>query len=81
MNLDRASLARLLSLDDKSFAELIKKIALAAGADSSKTTELVKNIDFLRGTLARMSPEEAEKMLTSAGRDKSEEILKIIRGY
>ena len=31
--------------------------------------------------LARMSPEEAEKMLTSAGRDKSEEILKIIRGY
>lgn len=80
MELDRSALDRILTLDDKSLSELAQKIASAAGADPRRTAEMLKNLDFIRGTIAKMSPEEADKLIRTAGREKSEQILGIING-
>lgn len=79
MELDRKTLDRILSLDDRSLSELTEKIADAAGADAKKTEELLKNLDFVRNTLSEISVRDAEKLLNAAGKEKSEQILTILK--
>ncbi len=79
MQFDRAQLDKLLSMDDESFASLTRAIAEAAGADKAKTEMLLSNPDFLKKQLARVSPDDAKKLIDSAGREKSEEIMQMLR--
>ncbi len=79
MELDKSSLDRLISLDDKTLGELTKQIAQAAGADSKKTANLLENLDFVRNALSRMTPSEAESIIKSAGKEKSDQIFSIIK--
>lgn len=80
MELDRRTLDKILSLDDRSLSELTEKIAQVAGADAKKTEELLKNLDFVRSTLSSITVSDAEKLLNAAGKDKSEQILSILNG-
>lgn len=79
MTVDRNSIDRVLSLDDKSFYELASGIADAAGADASKKKLILGNIDVLRARLAQMTPRDAEQLIAAAGEEKSEEIAKLLR--
>ncbi|MBQ3229869.1 MAG: hypothetical protein IJO64_02560 [Clostridia bacterium] len=79
MELDRRSLEKLLSLDNNSFAELAKTIAEAAGADKAKAEALANNPELLKRRLSRVTPEEAQQLIDSAGREKSEQITKMLR--
>ena len=79
MELDRRSLEKLLSLDNNSFAELAKTIAEAAGADKAKAEALANNPELLKRRLSRVTPEEAQQLIESAGREKSEQITKMLR--
>lgn len=80
MQLDNETMKRLLELDDESFRNIIRQISVAAGADPAKTEAFAVDVSGIKRSLARMSPEQAEKILNSAGKDKSEEILRIING-
>lgn len=79
MELDRRSLEKLLSQDNNSFAELAKTIAEAAGADKAKAEALANNPELLKRRLSRVTPEEAQQLIDSAGREKSEQITKMLR--
>lgn len=79
MNFDRSSLDRILSMDDESFKSLTRAIAEAAGANKTKTEAMLNNPDFIKKRLAQMSPEEARHIVDSAGKEKSEEIMNMLR--
>lgn len=80
MEIDNNTLRNLLALDDESLKSIIKQISVAAGADPNKTEAFMSDISGLKNTLAKMSPREAEKLLNAAGKERSEEILRIIKG-
>lgn len=79
MQLDRDSLEKIMSMDDESFKSLAKIIAEAAGASKSKTEMLINNPDLLKRKLARITPEEAQALINSAGKEKSQEIMEMLR--
>ncbi len=79
MQFDRDSLEKIMSMDDESFKQLAKIIAEAAGASKSKTDMLLNNPDLLKRKLARITPEEAQALIDSAGKEKSQEIMDMLR--
>jgi hypothetical protein len=80
MELDNNTLKRLLELDDESFKNIIRQISLAAGGDRSKTETLMSDVAGIKKSLSKMKPQEAERIINSAGKEKSEEILRILKG-
>jgi hypothetical protein len=80
MEFDNNTLRNLLALDDESFKNIIRQISTAAGADPNKTEAFMSDVSGIKNTLANLSPKDAEKLLNTAGKDKSEEILRIIKG-
>lgn len=79
MEFDRRQLDKLLSLDDESFKALAKTIAEAAGASKAKTDMLVNNPELLKRKLSSISEYEARELINSAGREKSEEIMQMLK--
>lgn len=79
MELNRKQLEKLLSMDDESFAALARSIASAAGANKMKTEIMLSNPDLLKRRIAEISAEDAQKLVESAGREKSEEIMRLLR--
>lgn len=78
--LDEYSMEKLKNLSDSQLKELISVIAQAAGADGSKAAALMSNTDSLKQTIAGMTPAQADTFIRAAGREKSEEIYRIISG-
>ena len=76
MQFDPALLQRL---NDRQLADLVSRIASAAGADRSKTEALLGNLDALRSGLKGLTPEQAKQLLDRAGEEKSSEIYEILR--
>lgn len=79
MQFDPAQMDKFMSLDEESFKTLVKTIAEATGASKAKTEMMLGNTDVLKKRIAAMSKEEAEALINSAGPEKSEEILKMLR--
>ena len=79
MQFDRRQLDKILSMDDESFKDLAKTIAEAAGASKAKTDAMLNNPDVLKRRLSRMDEDEAMRIIDSAGREKSEEIMNMLR--
>lgn len=79
MEFDRKTLDKLLSLDDESFKSLARTIAEAAGASKAQTEMLVSNPELLKRRLSHISPDEAKQLIDAAGREKSEEIMQMLR--
>lgn len=79
MNYDPKQVEKLLSMDDESFVALARTIAEAAGANKMKTEVLLANPDVLKRRIARMTPEEAKALIDSAGEQKSEEIMSMLK--
>ena len=78
--LDEKSMENLKNMSDAQLRQLVSVIAQAAGADGGKAAALLSNTDVLRQTIATMSPAQAEGFIKAAGKDKSEEIYRIILG-
>lgn len=79
MNFDRAQLDKLLSMDNENFVALARTIAEMSGANKMKTEVLLANPDVLKRKIAGMTVEEAKELVDSAGKEKSEEIINILR--
>lgn len=79
MQFDRASIDKLLSLDDETFKSLTRTIAEAAGANQAKTEVMLNNPDMLKKRISRMNENEAQQLINAAGKEKSEEILRMLR--
>jgi xanthine phosphoribosyltransferase len=54
-------------------------IAEAAGASSARAEAMFSNPEFLKKKLAQITPEEAQTLLNSVDKEKSEEIMKLLR--
>jgi len=80
MELDNNTLKKLLALDDESFRNIIRQISTAAGADKTRTEAFISDVSGIKRSLSKMSPKEAERILNIAGKEKSEEILRILKG-
>ncbi len=78
--LDEKSMQNLKNLSDSQLRELITIIAQAAGADGRKAAALMSNTEDLRRTISSMSPAQADGFIRAAGKDRSEEIYRIILG-
>ncbi len=68
------------NLSDEQLRSLVSVIASAAGADGKKAAALASNTDALRQTVSQLSPAQAESFIKAAGKDKAEEIYRIISG-
>lgn len=79
MNFDRKQLEKILSLDNESFVSIAKSIAEAAGASRLQTEAMLANPDVIKQRIAQMSEADANRILQAAGREKSEEILSVLR--
>lgn len=79
MEFDRRTLDKLLSLDDESFKSLARTIAEAAGASRAQTEMMLSNPELLKKRLSHVTPEEAKQLIDAAGREKSEEIMEMLR--
>ncbi|MBQ4316719.1 MAG: hypothetical protein IJC20_00580 [Clostridia bacterium] len=79
MNFDREQLDKLLSMDNENFVALARTIAEAAGANKMKTEVLLANPDVLKRRISQMTPQEAREMVDSAGKEKGEEIMRMLR--
>ena len=79
MQFDRTQLDKLLSMDNESFSMLAKSIAEAAGADKAKTEMLLANPEYLKKRISRITPDEAQRLVDSAGKEKSEEIMQMLK--
>jgi len=79
MNFDRAQIEKLLSMDNEQFTALARTIAEAAGANKMKTEVLLANPDVLKRRIAKMTPAEAKELVDSAGKEKGDEILQMLR--
>ena len=81
MDFDRKSLERLLAMDNVDFGDMLRQISQAVGADQAKTESALSDVDGIKRILSSMSPEDAQKLINSVGKEKSDEILrKINRG-
>lgn len=78
--LDKRDMENLKNLSDSQLRELITVIAQAAGADGRKAASLLSNTESLRKTIEGMSPAQAEMFIRAAGKERSEEIYRIISG-
>lgn len=78
--LDKKDMENLKNLSDSQLRELISVIAQAAGADGRKAASLLSNTDTLRKTIEGMSPAQAEGFIRAVGKERSEEIYRIISG-
>ena len=79
MNYDRAQLDKLLSMDNENFVSLARTIAEMSGANKMKIELLLANPDVLKRKIAGMTVEEAKELVDSAGKEKSEEIIKMLK--
>lgn len=79
MEFNPKDLEKVLSLDDESFKNLTRVIAEAAGASRAKTEMMLANPDMLKKRISGMSEAEALQLIQSAGKDKSEEIMQMLR--
>lgn len=79
MDFNRKDLEKILSLDDESFKNLTRTIAQAAGASQAKTEMMLANTDMLKKRISHMTEAEAKGLIESAGEEKSEEIMKMLR--
>ncbi len=78
--LDKKDMENLKNLSDSQLRELIAVIAQAAGADGRKAASLLSNTESLRKTIEGMSPAQAEGFLRAAGKERTDEIYRIISG-
>ena len=79
MQFDNMTKEKLLAMDNKSLAELIGRISTAIGADQRKTGALLSDLDGLKKQFAKLSAADAEKLLSMAGKEKSEQILRMLQ--
>ena len=79
MEIDRKQLEKILSLDSESFVSLARSIASAAGANKLKTEVMLSNPDMLKRRLASITEEEAQQLVDAAGKEKSDEIIRMLK--
>ncbi len=79
MNLDPKALEKILSMDNEALSELAKAIARAAGANPAKAQLIAQNPELLKKKISSVSPQEAQQLIDAAGREKSEEIAKMLK--
>ncbi len=79
MQFDRQQMDKLLSMDDESFCKLARTVAEAAGAGKMKTEALLSNPEILKKRISQLNEQEAQSLIDAAGREKSEEILNLLR--
>jgi hypothetical protein len=79
MEFNRKDLEKVLSLDDESFKDLTRIIAEAAGASKAKTEMMLSNPELLKKRISGMNESEALSLIQSAGKDKSEAIMQMLR--
>lgn len=79
MEIDRGQLEKILAMDNESFVELARSIASAAGANKLKTEVMLSNPDMLKRRISSITKEEAQQLIDAAGKEKSEEIIKVLR--
>ena len=79
MEIDRKQLEKILSMDNESFSSLARSIASAAGANRFKTEAMLSNPDMLKQRIASITSDEAQQLINAAGKEKSEEIMRLLR--
>ncbi len=79
MQFDRNQKDKLLSMDNESFKELARTVAEAAGANKLKTEAMLSNPELLKQRIAQLSQQEAQSLIDAAGKEKSEEIMNMLR--
>ncbi len=79
MPFTQKELQDILAMDDESLRELILTITKAAGGSVAKAAALTSDIPSLKKLMSRLTPAEAEALLSKAGKGKSEDIYRIIK--
>lgn len=76
--IDKNNLNKIMSLDDDTLRKKLSEITALTGADNSKVTNALSDVNKLRKTVSSLSNNDIEKIIASFGRENEEQIQKII---
>ncbi len=76
--IDKNNLNKIMSLDDDTLRKKLSEITALTGADNSKVTNALSDVNKLRKTVSSLSNNDIEKIIASFGRENVEQIQKII---
>lgn len=71
MKPDKASVDRLLSLDDSTLEKTIAQIAAAAGLDKNSVRAVTGNLGALREGISKLSESDLDAALKMLGKDRA----------
>lgn len=70
---------KILSLDDAAFENLAREVASVCGVGKLKTGAMLSDIPSLKKRISKMTKSDAENIVSSVGKDKAGEVLKLLR--
>ena len=76
--IDRETLEKLQTLDDRTVHEMIRRFAVASGLSESRAESIAGNSGFIKRKLSAMNPSDINKMLSSANPAAVESIVKLV---
>ena len=79
MELDQRLLQKVLGLSDQELSDAVTRVALGLGLDQSLLKPYLSKTDALRAALARLTPEDLDKVSAVLGEDRLRETLSNIR--
>lgn len=75
MELDQGLLEKVLGLNDEELSDAVTRVALGLGLDQNLLKPYLARTDALRGALARLTPEDLDKVAAVLGEDRLRETL------
>lgn len=76
--INKNDLSKIANLNDEALKRKLLEITQLTGADSSKISAALSNVDNLRKTISNLSNEDIEKIISAYGKENVRQIQKII---
>lgn len=75
MRIDMTKLKQIAELDDRSFAQIVRTVILAAGGSEQQAAEAVQNAPSIKERLRGAEEKELSQAIALIGRGKTEQVL------
>lgn len=75
MRIDMTKLKQIAELDDRSFAQIVQTVILAAGGSEQQAREAVRNAPELKAKLRFADEKELSQAVSLIGRGKADQVI------
>ena len=76
MRIDMTKLKQIAELDDRSFAQIVQTVILAAGGSEQQAREAVRSAPELKAKLRTADEKELSQAVSLIGRGKADQVIR-----